>query len=295
MINFITWDISPEIFNIGIVSVRWYSVLFALGLVILGPMIEDRIWKREGLSEDWYSSLFIYVVLGTVIGARLGHVLFYNPMYYLANPISIFKVWEGGLASHGGTIGVIFAVYLYSKRVTKKSILFTLDRLAVPVGLVAALIRLGNLMNSEIFGSITDKSWGFRFVNSGEYRNIVSWPINENGRWAELSMEQINKLPAMHPTQIYEAIAYLFVFAVCMYLYWKRDAATKYSGLIVGVFLTLVFSSRFIIEKIKIVQESWELSMIDSIGINMGQLLSVPFIIIGIILIVRAIKNPQIK
>lgn len=295
MINFITWDISPEIFNIGIISVRWYSVLFALGLVILGPMIEDRIWKKEGLPEDWYSSLFIYVVLGTVIGARLGHVLFYNPMYYLANPINIFKVWEGGLASHGGTIGVIFAVYLYSKRVTKKSMLFTLDRLAVPVGLVAALIRLGNLMNSEIFGSITDNSWGFRFINSGEYRNIVSWPINENGRWAELSIEQINKLPAMHPTQIYEAIAYLLVFAVCMYLYWRKDAARNYSGLIVGVFLTLIFSSRFIIEKIKIVQESWELSMIDSIGINMGQLLSIPFIIIGIVLIVRAIRNPQTK
>lgn len=275
LLNAITWDVDPALFSIFGREIRWYSLLFAFGLILFGPMIEERIWKREKLNPEWMNSLFIYVVLGTVIGARLGHVLFYNPMYYLAHPLEIFAVWEGGLASHGGTIGIIIAVWLYSRRVTKLPMVWTLDRLAVPVGLVAAMIRIGNLMNSEIFGRPTELSWGFRFVRSMEYQALVP----------DMSM-------GCHPTQIYEAIAYLLVFAGCMWLYFALDAARRYSGLILGFFLAGVFGARMIVESIKIVQESWEHDLVASVGLNMGQLLSVPFVLAGVWLIVRALLNP---
>ena len=272
---FITWDFDPVLFTLFGHPIVWYGLLFALGLIILGPWIEKKMWEHEKLDSKWFESLAVYVFVGTIVGARLGHVLFYDPAYYLANPAKIFVTWEGGLASHGGTIGIIIACWLYSRRVTRKSILWVLDRLAVPTGIVAAMIRLGNLTNSEIFGRPTTLPWGFRFIRSEEYRHLV--PNMDMG---------------CHPTQIYEALCYLAFFALCMWLYWKRDAARRYSGLIVGVFLTGIFLSRFIIERIKIVQEPWELKLIESVGLNMGQLLSIPFVLAGIWLIIRAVKNP---
>lgn len=273
----ITWDVDPVIFEIFGRGIRWYGLFFALGLLILGPMIEGRIWKREKLNPEWMNSLFVYVVLGTILGARLGHVLFYDPSYYLANPSKIFAVWEGGLASHGGTIGIIVAVWIYSRRVTKRSMLWTLDRLAVPTGLAAALIRLGNLMNSEIFGRPTDLPWGFVFPRASEFAG-----------YAEKGLT----IPACHPTQIYEAVAYLLVFALCMYLYWGRDAARRYPGLILGYFLLGVFGFRLFVESIKNVQESWEIGLVQHYGLNMGQFLSIPFILAGLGLIIYVYRHP---
>lgn len=275
MLNFITWTASPNIYN-GFVTVRWYGLMFAIGFLV-GYYIVYRIFKHEGAPERWLAPLFFYVVIATIIGARLGHVLFYEPQHYLQNPIDIFKVWEGGLASHGGTIGIIIAIFIFSRHITKKSPLWTFDRLAVPIGFVAALIRIGNLMNHEIFGGPTDQPWGFRFItNMGQFLNGGQPIFTE----------------PCHPTQIYEAICYLLVFAICMWLYWRRNAQER-PGLILGVFLLGIFISRFFIEFVKNVQEPWEISMRNTIGIDMGQLLSIPFIIAGVWLIVRALRRPR--
>lgn len=280
----ITWNVDPTLLHLGAVEVRWYGLLFALGLILLGPMIAEKMWKREGLPEAWLNSLFIYVVVGTVIGARLGHVLFYDPAYYLANPSKIIAVWEGGLASHGGALGVIIAVWIYSCRVAGRSILWTLDRIAVPTGLVAMFIRLGNLMNSEIFGRPTDLPWGFRFLRSAEYHQLVP----------DLSI-------GCHPTQLYEALAYLLTFLLTMWLYWRRDMARRYQGLIFGVLLLCIFGSRILIESVKNVQEAWELDLIASYGLNMGQILSIPFVVVGGCLVLRSLiwgkaeQSPAVK
>lgn len=274
MLAYITWEADPIILTLGRVRLSWYGLLFAVGLLVFGYYILDKMWKREQLPEKWFTHLVIYTVLGTFIGARLGHVLFYNPSYYLANPIEIFKTWEGGLASHGGVLGIIIAIYFYSKKVTHKSMLWAFDRLAVPSGLVAAMIRTGNLMNHEIYGRPTDLPWGFRFIT-----NLYGGEIYGG--------EPIFSLPS-HPTQIYEALAYLIIFAICMYLYWKRDAYKK-TGLIFGVFMTLLFTARFFIEFLKNPQEDFEVDML----LNMGQLLSIPFIIVGITSIVYSQKAKQ--
>ena len=273
MFDFITWTADPAIFTIGSREIRWYSLAFAIGFVI-GYKIVERMWKRENLNPAWIDSLLIYTILGTVIGARLGHCLFYAPGYYLANPIEILKIWEGGLASHGGTLGIIIAVYFYSKRVSHRSMLWTLDRLVVPVALVAALIRTGNLMNHEIYGHETSLPWGFRFIE-----NLPEWMAGA---------EPIFSAPS-HPTQIYEALCYLALFGLLLYMYWRRNAEER-EGLIFGVFLIGTFLSRFFIEFIKNDQVAFEASM----SLNMGQLLSIPFVIAGVWLVVRAMSRPRI-
>jgi prolipoprotein diacylglyceryl transferase len=259
MLGSITWTADPVAFTIPIVEkeIRWYALAFVVGL-LFGTRIVLRIWKHEKLNIDWLDQLFFYVLISMVVGARLGHILFYDPVSYLKNPLEILYVWHGGLASHGGTLGILIAVWIYSKKVTHKSMLFTLDRLVVPVGFVAALIRLGNLMNSEVYGHPTTLPWGFKFVRSQDWY-----------------LPPIDRLPC-HPTQLYEAFFYVLTGFLCLWMYWKREDY-KYPGLIFGVFLIGIFLSRFFVEFFKNVQEAFE----QNLFLDMGQLLSIPFIIAG--------------
>ena len=275
MLNFITWTANPNLYE-GFVTVRWYGLMFAIGFLV-GYEIVYRIFKHEGAPERWLAPLFFYVVIATILGARLGHVFFYELDHYSQHPGDILKIWEGGLASHGGTIGIIIAIFIFSWAVTKKSVLWTLDRLCIPIGFVGALIRFGNLMNHEIYGGPTDLPWGFCFIRN----------INQYMQGAEPIFTQ-----PCHPTQIYEALCYLLVFALCMWLYWRRNAQER-PGLILGVFLIGIFASRFFIEFVKEVQVGWEESMRSTIGLDQGQMLSIPFIIAGIWLVVRALRRPR--
>lgn len=266
MLDFIYWNADPVLISFGPLAVRWYGLAFAIGFLI-GYNIVARMFKHEGAPEKWLGILLMYVIVATLIGARLGHVFFYNWDYYSQHLSEIPKIWEGGLASHGGTIAIIIAVYIFSWCVSKKPASWTFDKLVVPVALVGCLIRLGNLMNSEIYGGPTDLPWGFVFVRNHE------------------------TLPA-HPTQLYEGGAYLLLFALLMWMYWKRNAEER-PWLITGTFFTWLFSARFLIEYVKNVQEPWENQMIADYGINMGQALSIPFILLGIGLIIYSLVRPR--
>ena len=248
--------------------------MFVIGFWI-GYRIMYSFFKHEGAPEAWLDTLLIYVVVATIVGARLGHVFFYQWDYYSANPMEILKIWHGGLASHGGTIGIIIAIIIFSRLVSKRSPLWTFDRLVIPIALVGALIRMGNLFNHEIYGHATNLPWGFRFIE-----NIDQWMAGA---------QPIFSAPS-HPTQIYEALAYLALFGLLMWMYWKKNAEAR-PGLIFGVFLTWLFSARFLIEYVKNDQVEFEKDMI----LNMGQQLSIPFIIAGIILIIFAMSRPKLE
>lgn len=260
ILSFIHWNVSPEIFSLGPIHVRWYGLMFAVGF-LFGYNHVEKMFKHENIDLKWLESLFIYLIVATIVGARLGHVFFYGWDYYSKNPIEILFVWQGGLASHGGVLGIIIAMFIWSKKVSKRSILWVLDRVVVPSILVGALIRFGNLMNSEIYGNPTTLPWGFIF-------------------------ERNDETVAKHPTQIYESLSYLVGFGVLLYMYWKTKAK-DYQGMLVGVFFIMVFTARFFIEFIKEVQEPFEKDM----SLLMGQWLSIPFILIGIILVVLSIKR----
>lgn len=277
MLDFITWTASPDIISGHLATVRWYGLMFAIGFWV-GYEVVWREFRHEGAPERWVASLFFYVIVATVVGARLGHVFFYDWDYYSRHLSEIPKIWEGGLASHGGVIGILIAIWLYSRWVTKRSMLWILDRLVVPVGLVAALIRLGNLFNHEIYGGPTSLPWGFRFVDN----------VNE---WMQ-GAPPVFTVPC-HPTQLYEALCYLLVFGLCMWMYWKRNDQER-PGLIFGVFMLGIFLARFVIEYVKNVQEPWEIAMRARLGLDMGQLLSIPFIVLGIWLIVRACRRQRL-
>lgn len=274
MLSDITWTADPAIFTIGSKEIRWYSLMFIIGFGI-GYKIVERMWRRESINPKWIDPLLYYTLIGTVVGARFGHCLFYDPGYYLSHPIEILKVWEGGLASHGGVLGIIVAIYFYSKHVSRQNMLWTFDKLVVPTGLVAALIRIGNLINHEVYGLPTDRPWGFRFIE-----NLHAW---------RQGAEPIFSAPS-HPTQIYEAVCYLLTFVLCMWLYFKKDAWKK-EGLIFGIFMICIFTARFFIEFLKNNQEDFEAAM----PINMGQCLSIPFIVTGIYFVVRAWRRSRLN
>ena len=264
LLSFINWDVSPEIFNLGPVSVRWYGLLFALSFVF-GYLILTRIFIKEGKPKEDVEQLSVYVIFGTVIGARLGHCLFYNPSYYLSNPIEILKVWEGGLASHGAALGILIALYLYSRKKKDQNYFWLLDRLVIVVALGGSLIRLGNLFNSEIYGIETQVPWAFIFPN-GAGAGMVP----------------------RHPTQIYESLAYLLIFITLFIIYNKRKN-TFNNGFLFGLFLILVFTFRFFVEFVKAVQEPFEANL----PLKMGQWLSIPFVIIGIYFLIRGLPKVQ--
>ncbi|MCD7710657.1 MAG: prolipoprotein diacylglyceryl transferase [Porphyromonadaceae bacterium] len=275
LLDAITWTVDPAIFSIGGREVRWYGLFFAIGFLI-GYAIEDRIYKHDNAPAGWCDKAFIYTIVATVIGSRLGHCIFYGWAYYSVHPLDILKIWEGGLASHGGTIGILIAIYIFSRRVTHRSILWAVDRLVIPTALTAVFIRMGNLMNHEIYGHVTSLPWGFRFIE-----NVGLWHMH--------GVPPLFTEPS-HPTQIYEALCYLAVFILLMYMYWKRQAGDR-PGLLMGVFFVGVFFSRFLIEFVKNDQEAFEANMV----LNMGQLLSIPFVIAGVWLIVRALRHPAVS
>ena len=252
---------SPELFSIGPIHIRYYSTLFVSGFII-GYYIFVWFFKREKLPFDILDVL-LYTLLGSaVVGARLGHCLFYEPEYYLANPIEIIKIWHGGLASHGGAVALLIAMWWYANKYGKKyrfDFWWLMDRVGIATALACCLIRLGNLMNSEIYGNPTDLPWGFIFILRGE------------------------TVPK-HPTQLYEALSYLLLFAILMIIYYKFLPKLK-RGTMFGIFLIGMFSARFFIEFVKEPQVAFEQGM----SLNMGQLLSIPFILAGILLIVYSV------
>lgn len=269
----LNWNVDPVIFWItDSFPLKYYGALFACGL-LLGFYIVRNIYKKENLSLDNLDSLLIYVIVGTVLGARLGHCFFYEPDYFLKHPIEILLpiqkikgayqfVGYQGLASHGGSIGVITAMILYCRKY-KVQFLGLLDKMAVAVPVTGAFIRMGNFMNSEIYGKPTNGNWGVVF--------------------------QRDDLIPRHPTQLYEAFAYILIFVILFYMY-KSEKIRNAQGLIFGTFLTLLFTARFIIEFFKENQEAFENSML----INMGQILSVPFILIGLGLIFWKTKKVSV-
>lgn len=258
ILQFIHWTVSPTIFSLGPISVRWYGLLFAMSFVV-GYFIMLRIFRKENLPEALLDQLSMYMLIATVVGARLGHVLFYEPASYLAHPLDILKIWQGGLASHGAAVGIILALYLFSRK-TRQPFFWVIDRIVIVVALSGFFIRTGNLFNSEIYGNVTGLPWGFIFERAGE------------------------TLPR-HPTQIYEGLTYLALFFFLLWYYYKKDGKPR-PGFLFGLFLVVVFGFRLMVEFIKEPQVAFESTM----ALNMGQLLSIPLIIAGIVILARKPK-----
>ena len=262
----IIWNANPELFHIGGFAVRWYSLLFVSGF-ILGFFIFQWFFKREKLDPRLLDSLLVTLIVGTIVGARLGHCLFYQPDYYLGSWegfLEIFMPWKGGLASHGGTIALFIAMWWFAHKYGKRQgfdFVWLVDHLSIAVCFAATFIRLGNLFNSEIYGGVTNLPWGFVFV-----RNEETEPH--------------------HPTQLYEALSYLILGLVLLAIYKYRSEKT-WRGTFIGLFLIGCFGSRFLVEFIKNDQVDFEAGM----ALNMGQILSIPFVLLGIGFLVYAYKK----
>lgn len=268
---FIEWNPSPEIFTIPGIDwpVRWYGLMWALAF-IASHFVMNRVFKAEGRTDKQLDTLTLYIILGTVLGARIGHCLFYGPWFdevlpnghviegYLSHPLNILKVYEGGLASHGGAIGITIAMILYCRK-TKENWLWLFDKLVIVVPLAAACIRIGNLINSEIIGKVTNVPWAFIFVKE-------------------------DPMPR-HPAQLYEAVFCIFLF-VLMYKLWKNKRDKYGPGFMFGLLCVLLFAERFFVEFLKENQVEFE----DNNLLNMGQVLSIPFVMTGIFMMWRSYK-----
>jgi len=257
--DYFIWNVNPNIIDVFGIQIRWYGALFAASF-LLGSQLMEWIYRSENRSIKHIDRLFMFLMAGTIIGARLGHCLFYDPSYYLQHPLKIFAIWEGGLASHGGAIGIFTGLYLYQRK-TQESYLWLLDRLSIPAALAACFIRLGNLFNSEIIGIPTTVPWAIIF-------------------------QRVDSLPR-HPAQLYEALAYAAVFITLLLIYRKKGAQLK-GGILFSTFLICVFSARFLIEFVKTKQAAY----VSELALSTGQLLSLPFILIGIAMLYKALKDP---
>lgn len=250
------WNIDPELFSLGPICIRWYGLAFASSF-IFGFLLMRRIFRLEGRPVKNLEKLLVYVLIGTILGARLGHCFFYNPSYFLGNPIEILKVWKGGLASHGGGLGALIATFLYSRNKPQEPYLWLLDRIAIAGGLAGFFIRIGNLFNSEIIGAPTTLPWALIFDN-------------------------VDNIPR-HPVQLYESVTYGLIFVVLLTIYKKQRHKVK-QGFLTGLFLLLVFTARFFLEFVKARQASYS----SNLPLSVGQLLSIPFLLAGIVLVIYA-------
>jgi len=311
----ITWNPSPEIFNLFGISIRYYGLMFVIAF-LLGVYILKKIYKKDNVNIEYIEPLFMYVVIATIIGARLGEVFFYSWSYYqnhlleIILPISenpkasmLFGLIKGyefvgfrGLASHGAAIGIVAAMYFYTKKYRYKTLMWILDRIVIPVASGAVFVRIGNLMNSEIIGKKTNSDFGFQFIRD-KYSAYEAMHITK-AKTAEKAYGLIENsprfkqyladVPLRYPTQILESLSYAIVFLILWYVYWKTDKKNK-SGYIFGLFMVLLWSIRLVIEFFKEAQiEARE----DFIGVlNTGQLLSIPMILIGFYFMFRKIKT----
>lgn len=357
MLDFIIWNVAPEIFTIGKFALRWYGLLFALGFII-GQQIIFKVYRLEGKDPLLVERLTIWMVLATVIGARLGHCLFYEPEIYLKNPIEILKIWEGGLASHGAAVAIILAIWLYARKYPDQSMLWLLDRIVIVVALSGCFIRMGNLMNSEIIGKPTDAPTGFVFARSANdriddffsqqnYKGLEKITFAKTGIDTTINNQLVEKLNLLielkdntdpllvrqlqgyslatlfegpeeeghdhivttaqsvttlsqtkagyiilstpvfgiprHPSQLYESLSCILLFAGLYFLYMKQKGKTP-EGSLLGIFMVVCFGLRFVYEYLKENQVAFE----SNLSFNMGQILSIPLILAGIGLIVFA-------
>lgn len=266
----IVWDVDPVFIRIGTFDIRYYGLMWALAILI-GAWFFDNFCKREGLPSKVSESIFVYGTIATILGARLGHCLFYDPVGYLSQPWTIITGFrDGGMASHGAAIGLLIGLWLFSRK-NRLPYIWSLDRIMIPVGIGGAVVRMGNLINSEIFGRATTLPWGFEFVRSHKW-------VTEYAP------------AAVHPTQIYEAICYVVTFLILVWLYYRKDMARRRPGVLFGIGLIGVFLTRFFLEFIKTEQESFEVGW----ALDMGQWLSIPFILLGIYMIWRGATRPAV-